>query len=325
VALVVALLGLAPAILIEWHVLDGVSLAVRFLGLAGFIILALALGHVLARGNASIISWALAAAVVALLVHGQIEMTFTRPGAAVWAMCAVGLAGGARGDRPPSLGIAAAVLLLCISGWILFTGALPASRQQARMIEAAGILRPLVEMNAAEIDAAEEIGRRVRAAEKLLEAQEAMETAIEPRLAAAEQLERASWIARGPQRIELLHRALAYLKPCIDERASGRAIVLACFIHRKLAALTGDEAHEAKAIEMAQRMVVQDPHGLMSWKRLGDVLWECAGAEGPGSRMEAIAAYRRALRIDADFALDPLKQLTDRERAEIERRVGEAR
>lgn len=319
VILIAAVLGLLPAILLEWHVLDPLSLAVRFIGLAGFIIMGLALGHVLARGEAALINGILTAAVIALLVHGQIEMTFTRPGPVVWAMCVLGLAGGARGDRPPSLGIAAAVLLLCISGWVFFIGALPASRQQARMIEAAGILWPLAGMDAAEIEPAEEVRRRVQAAEMLAEAQEAMDTAIEPRLAAAEQLERASWIARGPQRIELLQRALAHLRPLVDERASGRAIVLAYYVHRKLAELTGDETHEAAAIELAQRMAVQDPHGLTSWKRLGDVLWEY------GHRREAIAAYRRALQINEDFELDPLKQLTEGERAEIERRVGSTR
>jgi hypothetical protein len=316
---IIALLGLLPAIAIEWHVLDPLGLAVRFIGLAGFVILALALGHALARGEAALINWLLAAAVIALLVHGQIEMTFTRPGPAVWAMCAVGLAGGARGDRPPSLGLAAAILLLCISMWILFTGALPASRQQARMIEAAAVLWPLAEMDAGGIDPAEEVARRVQAAEMLLEAQEALDTANEPRLAAGEQVERASWRARGPQRIELLDRALTDLQPLIDERASGRAIVLAGYIHRRLAELTGDEAHQAAAVKSAQSMVVQDPHGLSSWKRLGDVLWDSGG------RAEAMAAYRRALQINADFELDPVKQLTDGERAEIERRVGEAR
>ena len=96
-------------------------------------------------------------------------------------------------------------------------------------------------------------------------------------------------------------------------------MVLAYFVHRKLAELTGDEAHEAAAIELAQHMTVQDPHGLASWKRLGDVLWDY------GHRKEAIAAYRRALQIDADFELDPVKQLTEPERAEIERRIASAR
>ena len=92
------------------------------------------------------------------------------------------------------------------------------------MIEAAAVLRPLAETDAAELSPAEEVRRRVQAAEMLLEAHEAMATAAALRLAAAEQLERASWIARGPERIELLQRALAHLQPCIDERESGRAL-----------------------------------------------------------------------------------------------------
>jgi len=316
---VVALFGLASAIAVEWHVLDPLSLAVRFIGLCAFVILALAAGRVLARADGWLVNWLLTAAVIALLVHGQIEMTFTRPGTAVWAMCVVGLTGEARGRGLPSIGLAGAVLALCASIWLAFTGALPASRQEARMVDAAEILRPLAEAGMAPRDAADEIDRRSRAAEKLLEAHAAMITSLTPRLAAGEQLERASWIARGEARLALLKGALGHLDYCIDHGQGGRAIVLAYFVHRKLAELTGDEAHEGAAIQLAQRMTVQDPHGLASWKRLGDVLWDY------GHRREAIAAYRRALRINADFELDPVKQLTEPERAEVERRIGSAR
>jgi tetratricopeptide (TPR) repeat protein len=234
-------------------------------------------------------------------------------------MCVLGLAGGARGSRLSSAGAAGAALLLVASVWLALTGALPATRQQGRMIDAAAVLWPLAEGQAGEIGPAEEIRLRVQAAEKLMDARGAMDTAIEPRLAAAEQLERASWIARGPQRIDLLQQALTHLRPLIDERDSGRAIVLAHLVHRKLAELTGDEAHELEAIALAQRMTELDPNGLSSWTRLGEVLWEC------GRREEAAAAYQRALQIDKNFELDPLKQLTERERAEIARRIAEAR
>jgi hypothetical protein len=316
---VVALFGLAPAIAVEWHVLEPLSLFVRFLGLVAFVLLALAAAHVLARADGWIINWLFTAGVIALLVHGQIEMTLTGPGTAVWAMCAVGLAGEARGRRLPWFGGLATLAVLCIAVWITLTGSLAASRQEARMLQAAAILRPLAEPSVAPRDAADEIERRSRAAEELVEAHAAMVTSLTPRLAAGEQLERASWIARGETRLALLKAALGHLEYCVDHGRGGRAMVLAYFVHRKLAELTGDEAHEAAAITCAQRMVVQDPHGLTSWKRLGDVLWDSGG------RAEAIAAYRRALQINADFELDPVKQLTERERAEIERRMKETR
>jgi tetratricopeptide (TPR) repeat protein len=234
-------------------------------------------------------------------------------------MCVLGLAGGARGVGWPFPGIVAAIVLLFVSVWVLVTGAIPATRQQARMVDAAAVLWPLAERHTADVDPAEEITRRVQAAEKLLEAQEALRTAVEPRLAAAEQLERASWRARGPQRIELLQQALSSLQPLSDERDSGRAIVLAYLIHRKLAELTGDEGHEVEAIALARRMTELDPNGLSAWTRLGDVLWEAGRLE------DAAEAYRRVLAIDENFELDPLKQLTEKERAEIERRIAEAR
>ena len=59
-------------------------------------------------------------------------------------------------------------------------------------------------------------------------------------------------------------------------------------------------------------------HGIGPWRRLGDVTWEL------GARDEAASAYRRALRNDANFELDPMRQLSDRDREAIRKRIEAA-
>ncbi len=88
-------------------------------------------------------------------------------------------------------------------------------------------------------------------------------------------------------------------------------------IHLELAALTRDPRHRAAAIDVQQRLVDADPNGLVVHRRLGDLLWE------HGRRDAARAAYRRALEVDEAFALDPLKRLSERDRAVIERRAAD--
>ncbi len=89
-------------------------------------------------------------------------------------------------------------------------------------------------------------------------------------------------------------------------------------VHQKLAVLTGDPRHRAAAIDLQQQLVEADPHGLVVHRRLGDLLWEYGRPDA------ARAAYRRALEIDEAFALDPLKRLSERHRAVIERRAADS-
>ncbi len=69
------------------------------------------------------------------------------------------------------------------------------------------------------------------------------------------------------------------------------------------------------AVELARRRAELDPHGLLAWRQLGDVLWES------GAREAAAEAYERTLEIDADYELDELKRLPEAERERIGRRL----
>ena len=69
------------------------------------------------------------------------------------------------------------------------------------------------------------------------------------------------------------------------------------------------------ALDHARHLTEIDPHGIGSWRRLGDILWES------GRLDDAADAYRRALQADAAFELDPLKRLSDRDRETLRQRI----
>ena len=69
------------------------------------------------------------------------------------------------------------------------------------------------------------------------------------------------------------------------------------------------------ALDHARHLTEVDPHGIGSWRRLGDILWES------GRLDDASDAYRRALQADAAFELDPLKRLSDRDRETLRQRI----
>jgi predicted negative regulator of RcsB-dependent stress response len=95
-------------------------------------------------------------------------------------------------------------------------------------------------------------------------------------------------------------------------------IVAAIGAHVRLAAVTGKEAQWNRAIELAMEITRRDPHGISSWRNLGDVLW----AEGRGK--EAAVAYEQTLQNDANFELDELKQLSNRDRQMIHARIEQS-
>ena len=96
------------------------------------------------------------------------------------------------------------------------------------------------------------------------------------------------------------------------------ALSLATQVVTRRAMTTGRDADWDRAVEIAYRRTTLDPHGLFAWRQLGDLLW------ASGDRAEAAHAYTRALEIDDDMELDELKQLSERDRAEIERRIDDS-
>ena len=85
----------------------------------------------------------------------------------------------------------------------------------------------------------------------------------------------------------------------------------------QIARLADDEASWELALADARELTLRDPHGIGSWRRLGDVLWE------KGDQTDAVTAYERALEADASFELDEMKRLSPADRRRLRARIGE--
>jgi tetratricopeptide (TPR) repeat protein len=249
-------------------------------------------------------------AAIALVVHGQIEMTFFDPGAVTWMMCVLGLAGGgpARSMARRS-GIAVSILLLVGAAGLGLTGARSVLMAQARMFEAAALLYPPAETPPVLAR------RREQAADLLASAYDLSPGWVMLLDEAARQLLVASTLTEGPQRLELIDGALAVADRAVADHGDPASIALAGEAAWLRASQTADPDDWRRAIELNRRLTDIDPHGIGSWWRYGDVLWES------GRRGEAAEAYRRVLDNDANFELDPLKQVSDRGRDALRRRI----
>ncbi len=128
----------------------------------------------------------------------------------------------------------------------------------------------------------------------------------------------AATLVEGPRRRELIDGAVALANRAVADHGRPISVALAGEAAWFRAAQTDEPAAWQRAIDLNRRLTDIDPHGIGSWRRYGDVLW--AG----GRRGEAAAAYERALDHDANFELDPLKQLSDRDRDALRQRIDSA-
>ncbi len=311
---VAALTGLAIGLRAEAAGLDAFVGLVRGLGLALGLGLGFAFAHLVVRADGRVVAWALAAAAVALAVHAQIEMTLTQPGAAVWGLCVLGLAGRCHDDGVAAgrrvTGMLAALIPPVCAAWLAVTGVVPAWRAQGLMIDAAETVGA-----SADGGERERVEARRQAARTLAAAHVAMPTDQFPRIVAARQLRLAAAATRPPN-ADLLAEALALAHAAVEDGGGAPAQAVAISVHRALAEVTADTSAWDAAVALARSMVEDDPNGLGPRRRLADVLWDA------GRRDEARVEYRRTLEIDGAFGLDPLKQLPVRERRQVERRLG---
>ncbi|MHC5024454.1 MAG: O-antigen ligase family protein [Planctomycetota bacterium] len=313
VAFGVAAAAMLIALPAEWHTLGVESAAARLIGAATFALVATLAAQLMDRVPGGIVRWSFLAALAALLVHGQIEMTFYQPGAVVWAMVAIGLVGRARPAGPTWSGAAAGAVITMLALATLWFAYRPALLQQISVRQAAATLWPPADDLAAHLD------QRRRAADRLLgDAWPAWPSNRLPLRATVEQALLGAAIAPDEQRIEWLAAAAATADELVAAEPGAASLSLRSGIQRQLATATGDQSLWDVAIADAQRITELDPHAVASWKRLGDTLWEA------GRRSEAASAYERALGNSDHFELDPLKQLPSRDRAVIDERMRKA-
>jgi predicted negative regulator of RcsB-dependent stress response len=316
IAIVVLLLGIGRAVSVEWAVLDEASLRARIIGGFAFVLAAVVSSGAISRIDERSFSWVLAAAAMAVLLHGQIEMTFHYAGSVVWAMCTLGVAsnglgGGIRFRAVMGPVMIAAVVVAAI--WLGLFGWLVASTNDARLSNAARVLREVAQSNQHEAMCE----RRTRVAQGL---RFGMFQKADHRLplAAAQQFVLAAEQCSPELRSDLLVQAVETLEDAMARSDRQSLIVAAIGAHVRLAAVTGKEAQWNRAIELAMEITRRDPHGISSWRNLGDVLW----AEGRGK--EAAVAYEQTLQNDANFELDELKQLSNRDRQMIHARIEQS-
>ncbi len=313
-AAVVAVFALAPAMIVERVVIDSAGKALaRIAGVLGFVLAAVAYAGGLERTRAAVVASTLAAATVVLVVHGQIEMTFFDPAAVTWIMCVLGLAGGVStqgGGRRTGLGVAAGLLVLALV--LSSTVAARAALAQTRMIAAAELLYPPAQLRD------QYAWQREEAARMLLWAYEATRSTDAMLLReAARQTMIAAQVAAADRQLELATRAVELARKAADVHAGPSSTALLAETAWLLALNTGDETHKQAAIEAAAALTDHDPHGIGPWRRLGDLYREL------GMRDEAASAYGHALENNANFELDPMRQLSERHRRELEERARE--
>ena len=136
---------------------------------------------------------------------------------------------------------------------------------------------------------------------------------------AARQFATASIMAQDSQQLQLLNKAITAAQRAITDHDKPSSIALASELFRLKAIRTGDDADWNVAIEFAKEMTERDPQGIGSWKGLGDLLWQ------RGRHIEAAQAYERALESDANFELDELKQLSQRDHDQLDERIAQVK
>jgi hypothetical protein len=265
----------------------------------------------LEQARAAVVNRTLAAATVMLVIHGQVEMTFFDPAAVTWIMCVLGLAGGVSprgGGRRTGIGVAAGLVVLGVV--LSSTLATRAARAQTRMIAAAQLLYPPAQLPE------QHAWQREEAARMLLWAYQAAGSTDATLLrAAARQTMIAAQVSTAPKQRALASRAVELAGEAADVHGGPTSTGLLAQTAWLLAAITGDESYKQAAIAAAVALTDLDPHGVGPWRRLGDLLFEL------GLRDEAAWAYKRALENNANFELDPMRQLSERDREHVKRRA----
>ena len=272
------------------------------------------------------------AAAVALVLHGQIEMTFYHPGATqlAWFVVALAAAGALADHDEPTAGDPAKPgprwggggglkglirgrgqgltpgLFFAVALLLALAFAVPLTRQQSALKRAAS------RRQQRDVDGA------IRHLDDAIDALPG-----DPRpyiLKTGMGLEKAAAAAaRGdtPQLLRMVESSLAVLDRA---EAAGlndlRLLHRRAVIHQWAAKTLGDPAQGLTAVELLRRVCDRSPHSKTNCLTLADLLWDL------DQRDEARRTYRRCLQISDRLYLDPVDQLNKQERGHIEQRLS---
>ena len=326
---------------------------VRAAGLLGGLAVAASLVRT-ARAQPRTVELGAAAAALVLLAHLQIEVTGIWAGAAPIAAALIGLACAAP-DKPTTPvrgwpGFIGSGSLVAVAVVIASTAGVTLMRWQAEMDQATAAITPiaravstlettqpgtlLFDEAVREVAAltgtqparsgdqlAEQVNRgRIAAASMasphLIRAVEIRPQHNPTRQAAVRTLIRLARAESGPRRDELVIRATALAQAGTESAPdrTGSWRLLANTLEAG-AGVEGESGRLAEAYTALTRAAALDPFGLSVSLKLVDL----AGRLGRTEDQRGWA--RRALEINSDLGLDPLRQLTDTERTNLERLV----
>ncbi|MBM4107599.1 MAG: hypothetical protein FJ255_02115 [Phycisphaerae bacterium] len=306
------------------------------------------------RGRAPL-TWVVAPAALAVIAHAQVEMTAAHPTAAALLMVAIGLGAGSvagpRRDRAPTWPAALGAALLVGAVNAMQVRAVEVRRWQAGVESASRLIAEptdlLRRLSLAGGPGGEPVSAVVRDAQAL-----GPSAPSEPRRL-AEWVDAERTRRLGAARGMMVNRLS---RQTIDHFETLRAASRLALIESRAAAATGESPHSmhlrteasstavtgtelfpassqawawlatvraeagggASVIGALQRAAALDPHGLTIKVRLADA---CAKA---GLSIEAEAWAWRALEADRNLRLDPLRRLSDLERARLERMASPA-
>lgn len=295
----------------------------RLVGFAAWV----AAAALCARGVSLI---ALSAGAIALVAHGQLEMTLTNPQAAGWAALLVGVAcaGGMTVMKPMAQSPWASTVAKCgtlagVTGAAVIVVVLlaPTLRWELAIDRAAAPIDAVLADES--LDNRTELFARQRASDA---AAWQLDRALEVypdhfgtlRATARLQLERAALLgSTGESPDDALDRAEQIAGQTLDRLGTtAKAWAWGGSVAEAIAQLGGGrEVWLGVAVERWERAAELDPHGLIHAVRLSDAYSELH------NEAAARAWAERAFVIDADLRLDPLKGLTDAERARLGSRL----
>lgn len=297
----------AEAVVRSWSLLTYSGVLGWFAGLAGFVVVVSILVDAEAWSGRTI-RFGLAAALLVVLTHSQIEMAFYQGNAVAVVMLIAGVAsaGGARAPSTKGGFVAAGVGLVTVLAMAVFI-AVPLTKHQGQLATAEAQLQRR--------DARAAIASLTRAADVLPTDLTAYRWQVALWLEGAQ-----AYHGRGQAATvaSMLAQAIAAAERAQVNAPEARLQVDRMFhaIYQVADGVDGSRPWQQLELELLADMTALRPHDLDLHLRMADLLWL------EGRQDEAERLYRRCLEIDANYYLDPLRQLEDAERRELRMRLG---
>ncbi|MEM7227781.1 MAG: O-antigen ligase family protein [Planctomycetota bacterium] len=305
--------------------IEVVDIIVRQVAVGSAMVIAALLTPTIAKAWTNGGRYALGAGLLALVVHGLIEMTFFTHGAVAWALAMLAVTGrardhGVRGVAAIAMGAAVVVLAL----YVVWTGARHATAQHRMIADAARMLTPnAVEQQTPDgpvqafepiVDAALLTARRDSSA-LLSDAYNAWPVYVEPLNDSARQLRLVTAPPDGTTPVGLLFDAAEISERAWTDHGDVASLMLLISIELQMAQQLEDPEFLRRAVGRMDVASSIDINGVDIFVRLGDFRWDL------GEFDAAVAAYTTALTNNDNFELDELKQMPASARARLEHRI----